>query len=290
MKNYPHLTAIKRNKLSAPIARLINNTVLRGNILDYGCGHGDDVRFLSGLGVKIKGYDPYWNNNDEVLRSKYDTILCTYVLNVIGPKKRRETIKKITKLCNDDAVIYLTVRRDIKIKEKTTKNTTQYPVELNLDIENETSHYCTYRMRVKRCIRCGCAKNIEEFRIGAGGEKTKTCDKCLKLKADRAPAYNLTLKRRYWYYKKDAKRANRSFDISLSDFDAITLRQCAYCGGQSTNNVGICGIDRIDPNSGYEINNCVPCCDVCNFMKRTMTKEEFLNKIKQIYNHSVINE
>jgi hypothetical protein len=43
------------------------------------------------------------------------------------------------------------------------------------------------------------------------------------------------------------------------------------------------GIDRIDSNLGYEINNCIPCCGTCNYMKNTMTPKDFLKKIEIIY-------
>lgn len=33
------------------------------------------------------------------------------------------------------------------------------------------------------------------------------------------------------------------------------------------------------------MDNCVPCCSVCNYMKNTYSKDVFLNQIKQIYKH-----
>ena len=44
------------------------------------------------------------------------------------------------------------------------------------------------------------------------------------------------------------------------------------------------GIDRKDSTKGYSIDNCVPCCPMCNKMKQTFTEEEFLNQIAKIYN------
>ena len=34
---------------------------------------------------------------------------------------------------------------------------------------------------------------------------------------------------------------------------------------------------------GYIIENCVPCCKRCNWMKSDMNKEEFISHIKDIY-------
>ena len=44
------------------------------------------------------------------------------------------------------------------------------------------------------------------------------------------------------------------------------------------------GIDRIDSNIGYTVNNCVPCCTICNHMKNDLTTDEFYNHIKLLYN------
>ena len=69
------------------------------------------------------------------------------------------------------------------------------------------------------------------------------------------------------------------FSLSFEDFDAITSRSCFYCG----ENEKRIGIDRIDNSIGYTKENSVSCCKICNYMKRTMTKEDFLNHIKKIY-------
>ncbi|HEC67150.1 MAG TPA: hypothetical protein ENI23_17875 [bacterium] len=42
------------------------------------------------------------------------------------------------------------------------------------------------------------------------------------------------------------------------------------------------GLDRVDNKKGYELENCVPCCKICNSMKMTMDKDEFLKHIKRI--------
>ena len=77
----------------------------------------------------------------------------------------------------------------------------------------------------------------------------------------------------------NAKRRGYEFSLSFEDFDAITSRSCFYCG----ENEKRIGIDRIDNSIGYTKENSVSCCKICNYMKRTMTKEDFLNHIKKIY-------
>lgn len=41
------------------------------------------------------------------------------------------------------------------------------------------------------------------------------------------------------------------------------------------------GIDRVDPTKGYIIDNCVPCCTTCNYMKRILQRDEFLDHVKK---------
>ena len=43
------------------------------------------------------------------------------------------------------------------------------------------------------------------------------------------------------------------------------------------------GLDRINQKDKHDLNNVVPCCKNCNFMKRDLNLDEFLNKIKEIY-------
>lgn len=43
------------------------------------------------------------------------------------------------------------------------------------------------------------------------------------------------------------------------------------------------GIDRVDSDKPYEIDNCVPCCTKCNFMKQAHSVEDFLNHVEAIY-------
>lgn len=39
--------------------------------------------------------------------------------------------------------------------------------------------------------------------------------------------------------------------------------------------VPCCGIDRVDSNKQYTVDNCVPCCITCNVMKNALTLEQF---------------
>ena len=77
-----------------------------------------------------------------------------------------------------------------------------------------------------------------------------------------------------------------TFTISLEEFIVFWNKNCFYCGDKID---GI-GLDRIDSNTGYEIENVVSCCRKCNMMKATSTYSFFINQCKKIVEHHNNNE
>jgi len=87
---------------------------------------------------------------------------------------------------------------------------------------------------------------------------------------------------------------NRVFDLTKEQFKELTSSNCYYCGSEPST---VCkskskkhpsqyvynGIDRVDNNKDYIVNNCVPCCEMCNRMKLDDEQETFLARIKKIY-------
>ena len=88
-------TAIARSDLSRPVQLLIGNGVLTPDhtFFDYGCGLGDDVRFLRSLGYDAHGWDPA-HRPDETRRGAA-VVNLGYVLNVIErPSERAEALRR----------------------------------------------------------------------------------------------------------------------------------------------------------------------------------------------------
>ena len=57
-----YLTAKVRRRPSEPMWWLHMNGLLRGRVLDYGCGRGFDYELLRRLNYDVVGYDPHWRN------------------------------------------------------------------------------------------------------------------------------------------------------------------------------------------------------------------------------------
>lgn len=141
-----------------------------------------------------------------------------------------------------------------------------------------------------KCI-CDCGQ-IKYVRAGALKRGTTTSCGCKVRRPDGIAARNLI----YAQYRQKSKMYGRDFQITVEQFEKITSHDCVYCGATPAN-VGVTkhdtgkfiynGIDRIDNDKGYTLDNCAPCCETCNRAKLQMSKEEFLNWIKRVYNHSI---
>lgn len=95
-------------------------------------------------------------------------------------------------------------------------------------------------------------------------------------------------------YAHGAKKRGIEYNLTEEQFKKITQQDCFYCGKKPSNIYNrkkqngeyvYNGIDRVDNNKGYIINNCVPCCYTCNGAKSKMTLQEFKEWVKRIYNH-----
>lgn len=140
-----HKTAISRSKLSTPTKYLLDNDLLTGTVLDYGCGRGDDIsRLLSEHGMNIHGYDTHYA---PMLRDGlYETIICNYVLNTIAKKTQRNFIvNHIKSILTKEGVAYISVRNDKKNLNGLTKSGTwQGLIELDYPIKRLTSNFKMY--------------------------------------------------------------------------------------------------------------------------------------------------
>ena len=66
--------------------------------------------------------------------------------------------------------------------------------------------------------------------------------------------------------------------MKIEDFDELVSMSCYLCGHNDTLN----GVDRVDNDIGYEIDNCEPCCATCNQMKRDINLGDFLSTVQEV--------
>jgi ATP adenylyltransferase len=107
-----HLTAKERTDLSFPARMLYRRGLLKGDVLDFGCGLGKDVEVLRGNGVSVVGYDKHYF--PKYPTERFDTIICLYVLNVLLPEEQAKVLMEISRLLKPTGTAYFAVRRDLR--------------------------------------------------------------------------------------------------------------------------------------------------------------------------------
>lgn len=86
----------------------------------------------------------------------------------------------------------------------------------------------------------------------------------------------------YKSYEDRAKKKGLAFELSIAMYDELTAMDCYICGKENSISHSN-GIDRLDNEVGYIVDNCYPCCGECNYMKKNLSLEEFFVKIYEIY-------
>ena len=151
---------------------------------------------------------------------------------------------------------------------------------------------------------CGNTHIVSGESIRSG--KSKSCG-CNKIEY-KPKTYNPNRENQIWkqLYKstieKRSKKNKWEFVITSDEFIKLSKQPCFYCGIapfieikdrcniiNSDKNIKIFanGIDRINSNLGYIIDNCVSCCKHCNTAKNIMTESEFKEWIVRLYNNYI---
>lgn len=149
------------------------------------------------------------------------------------------------------------------------------------DIVGRIHWLCQCDCGEKTCVRAGALTS----------RNTRSCG-CGKRGASPLAGDEAGFRLVYGHYLYGAKKRKHVFELSPAQFRNISIQPCHYCGvspkefrwyvGASGIPFVGNGIDRLNNAVGYTESNCVPCCKICNNMKRVMSKEEFLSAVKRI--------
>jgi hypothetical protein len=128
---------------------------------------------------------------------------------------------------------------------------------------------------------CGKEKTIMGDALGSGNTLSCGCAKRFLFSLNKL-----------WFVIKDYKNnaANRKIAFELSDaqVEELVKRDCHYCGfslsgvRSDLQQFAFNGIDRLDNSKGYQMENVVPCCKVCNHAKKGMTESDFISWILKV--------
>lgn len=166
--------------------------------------------------------------------------------------------------CNDGFMHCQDCRKEDAIKETKHKNTI---IEKNEELEKKGT-------KEKLCVSC--EKLFIPFltRYNYLSKKCERCNAYMLSQDAKRPERGRNFKNETYnnldcYYKsyiKSAKKRSYSFQLTLEDFKSIVVKSCHYCNYYKEKETN--GIDRVNNDIGYNKDNCVPCCEICNKMKR----------------------
>lgn len=159
--------------------------------------------------------------------------------------------------------------------------------------------------------KCDCGKNKEILGLTLVSGRGTSCG-CSTRNIGTTTSYRGLLN----IYRHSAKSTGRDFDLTEEQFISIVSSPCHYCGIEhfSTYNIYLRadgtrnrfqlhgkvsreyidsititynGIDRKDNKKGYILSNCLPCCKICNFAKKSMSYKLFKEWISIIASFNV---
>jgi len=163
------------------------------------------------------------------------------------------------------------------------------------------------RPRTMYVCKCDCGKTAVVRSVSVRKGLTRSCG-CLAIEkatgrnnAGALRKYQASFNHLYHMYSTACIKSNKrnlTFSLTKQQFRKLTKQNCTYCGKSPSNvNKGeyygyyvYSGLDRIDNEKGYTLDNVVPCCKVCNWMRRLLPQEEFLTKVKQICHYQAQKE
>lgn len=150
--------------------------------------------------------------------------------------------------------------------------------------------------------KCDCGGFITIDSKGLLHNKYPSCGCSLSERAQlrvRSEEGSVSWKILYGRYERGAKERGLEFKLLFDKFIDICSENCFYCNivpieWNSYKNTNIVnentkkrqtircnGIDRVNNKVGYRVDNCVPCCSHCNWIKGRLTLSTWLSSIER---------
>jgi len=134
------------------------------------------------------------------------------------------------------------------------------------------------------CV-CDCGNLVTIFGASMSCGKTRSCG-CVKHSKQYETIKNL----HYRMHLIHAKENNVVSYLSKEEYVQIASQRCHYCNlidikknNRTKVTIELNGVDRKNNELYYKIENALPCCKNCNFMKRNTPYGIFVSSIKSIY-------
>lgn len=162
---------------------------------------------------------------------------------------------------------------------------------------SSTRKYGNSTKRMWLC-KCDCGKEIEVNTGALNSGNTKSCG-CLhdELSADigrnsrhKVANSDAGYKSIMRSYIQNAKDREYEFLLTFDEFKNIITSDCYYCGTPPSNtyfknyyNIKYNGVDRKNNDVGYNVENSVACCKMCNIAKNNNSYDDFISWVIRIF-------
>lgn len=167
------------------------------------------------------------------------------------------------------------VNRCLKCREKDAKQKQRPDVIAKRNIrQNEKQYYKVYREKKR-------LENETEY-LQHNAEIAKNWRNENKEHVSKWRTQNFIS--RFFGIKQQAQEKNICWMNDITDEIAYNMMSspCYYCGFLTTDTLN--GIDRMDSRGYYELKNCVSCCKYCNFIKKCLDPQIFIERCIHIVN------
>lgn len=143
-----------------------------------------------------------------------------------------------------------------------------------------------------RCI-CGTVKSIRGHSLLSGNTKSCGCRKAqMNAESKRLPDEAAAVNSVRCSYRIKATKRGLPFLLSKDDVRCLITAGCRYCGMTASNSFKANGnefryngIDRVNSDDGYTLDNSVSCCSSCNRAKMAMPRGDFLSWVARVTTH-----
>lgn len=98
--------AVRRGTVSITAKLLVDRGLVRGRVLDYGCGFGFDADHFG-----WEAFDPYYRQT--LPAGEFDTIICNHVAKMLTRESRTLLYEKLRQCVAPTGMVYLSVSRKI---------------------------------------------------------------------------------------------------------------------------------------------------------------------------------
>lgn len=140
---------------------------------------------------------------------------------------------------------------------------------------------------------CGGQKVVQGGLLSSGNTSSCGCSRRDAADRQRLPNDAGVVNQIILQYERHARDRGIAWKLSRQAADRLVRRPCHYCGTpagnlkKTKNHPGFPhnGIDRVDNSKAYTTKNTVPCCGLCNRVKRDMPRDVFIAWAMRVADH-----